>query len=63
MCQKDALLTKCTYNSALYSSKPSSYNPRNNTTGVEYFYVFTKGTQFPNTFMPDPSTTVLTAEE
>jgi hypothetical protein len=48
---------------ALYNSYSSTYNPRNNTTGVEYFYVYTTSTKLPNLFMPDPSTTVLTAEE
>ena len=52
-----------TYPACLYSSYSSTYNPNKNSTGVEYFYVFTKDTQLPYQFMPDPSTTVLTAEE
>ena len=48
----------------LYSSRlSSSYNPRNNTTGVEYFYVYLDGNKLPSSYMPDPSTTVLTAED
>ena len=52
-----------TSKATLYSTTSSSYDTSKNTTGVEYFYVYLDGNKLPSSYMPDPSTTVLTAEE